>query len=112
MMDEEKQSLESAGYRQFKVPSMEKYRDAAFQKRFRDEGGTKYFLTVWGYAPVPEHLIFEWHWMVELRTHTPQMTFEQHVGELKSTGEIAVFEQRAETFWQAMGQPYYGKETE
>ena len=107
-MKEEKAALEAHGYRQFDSEMWRRMRycDVMFQKCFRDAAGKKYFLTIWGYGPQPDTWS-NWHWSVEMTINEPHMEFTQHVGALESSGDILRFEERAEAFWQAMGQPYY-----
>lgn len=100
--------LERAGYHEH--PCHEKHRDALWQKCIRDEQGRRYSVTLWGFDPdrMPEG-IAQWRWMAEVYIREPHLTFQQHVGEISSPAALRLIEERAHTFWHAMGRPYYEK---
>lgn len=100
------QELLNAGYRMhvnsgvFHEPA-----DFFFQKRLRDEHGTRYFINFYHY---PAQMGMSESWMCSLHQNEPHMTFEQH--RVTSREEA---ERNCEVFWHQVAQgTYYERDGE
>lgn len=118
----------AAGYKRFDVANkeMNKLADFLLQKRFDDDKGKKYFITVYCYdrTKYPEHYR---QWLIDNRSHvgintigympTAQFVlgdnlphFDIEMSGIESmTGGIKAVEDWFEVFWKVFRQPYYEK---
>ena len=108
-IERERKTLLEHGYREFPVRDKYKRADYAFQRRFRDERGTLYFITLWLYGPIdfPNGTTHYGGYMVDLHINEPFITFEQHEFNYATPENIAQWEARCKLFWVTMGCSYY-----
>lgn len=95
------EALLAAGYlRSRSGPhSAHPYASALYQKRFEDEGGTRYFINFWQYTERGGSAT----WMCELTQNDPHMTFQIH-----RPSCITKAEQACLLFWVTLaGSAYY-----
>lgn len=102
--------LVEAGYREFPVRNSLSHRaQFAFQRRFRDGLGTRYFINVWVYEPIvfPNGNTSGGSCMVELNINEPHQSYEQHGICDLSPSSIQSWETKCRLFFEVMGCCYY-----
>lgn len=102
----------AAGYKRFEFSdrTLNKLADFGLQKRFDDEEGKKYFITVYVYdwSKYPQHHGDPFGFMpdVQFRLGNDAPTFDIT---MNGTFDIAIVEKEMKRLWEHFGKPYYDK---
>ena len=96
----------SAGYKKFK-DSFKEYAEFGLQKKFTDEKGVKYFITLWAYnwEKYPQHIGHPWSFETDIHFDAP----DGYIRLSWSVDDIQKMQERTEKFWVFVGSPYYKK---
>ena len=100
-----KEQLIAAGYKPFKQKGIKEYTESFYQKRFDDDKGKKYFITLSEYDYRTYHQVpYDFSYEPDVQFETHGVTFNATMLSPESVEQMEIF---FENMWYNLGCDYY-----